>query len=156
MDKHGMPLTPGLNSEMSGGITLKLLVQGNSQYEFRLTDETDQPCHFSAFSDEKGLIFEGNVIGCAHPWREVLGTLNFRTPDIPPLKQSMDSVLSFRVRTKTCPLLRFSLASGLWLFVVPRADLKQKADTRPYTMSGVLNLQSVMAAQEPEKHCKRK
>ena len=67
MDKHGMPLTPGLNSEMSGGITLKLLVQGNSQYEFRLTDETDQSCHFSAFSDEKGLIFEGNVIGCAHP-----------------------------------------------------------------------------------------
>ena len=25
----------------------------------------------------------------------------------------------------------FSVASGLWLFVFPRADLKQKADTRP-------------------------
>jgi hypothetical protein len=43
----------------------------------------------------------------------------------------MDSVLSSRVRTKTCPLFAFSLASGLWLFVFPRADLKQKADTRP-------------------------
>ena len=67
MDKNSMPLTPGLNSQMSSGITLKLLVQGDSQYEFRLTDETDQACHFSAFSDEKGLIFEGNVIGCVHP-----------------------------------------------------------------------------------------
>src|SRR5450755_4303354 len=36
-----------------------------------------------------------------------------------------------RVRTKTCPFFAFSVASGLRLFVFPRADLKQKADTRP-------------------------
>jgi hypothetical protein len=66
MDKAGMSLPADLGSgpEIASDLTLKLVVEGNSQYEFRLTDESDQSCHFSAFSDEKGLIFEGSVIGC--------------------------------------------------------------------------------------------
>ena len=68
LEQRGMsfssPFNPG--EEITSGIALKLLVEVNSQYEFRLTDENDKSCRPSVFSDEKGSIFQGIVISCKH------------------------------------------------------------------------------------------
>ena len=50
--------------EVVPGWTLAMIVAANGQnYELSLRDLKDK-CQFSFFSDQRGVIYEGNVIGC--------------------------------------------------------------------------------------------
>jgi len=69
MSKAGIVLPKtGLNpNSTDSSISLELVVDGSSQYLLRLTDEQGSTCRFSTFSDQKGFIYQGNVLGCSHP-----------------------------------------------------------------------------------------
>jgi len=64
--RPGVAALPSFDAigQSSLGMSLDLVANGSDGYQFRVTDENDKACRQSAFSDEKGLIFEGSVIGC--------------------------------------------------------------------------------------------
>jgi hypothetical protein len=59
----GVTLAPG--PEVVPGWVLTVIVsQDGKSYQLSLRNLADKQCRFSLFSDQSGLIYQGNVIGC--------------------------------------------------------------------------------------------